>query len=94
MRAFALVGLAVCVLVVLASPTRACVRCKGERVTRHRLTNRLMGCPRCKSTGRHYRHGAVLLHRLRWSITAELRDMSARRAALKTSPDTASREDT
>lgn len=69
---FGLGGLAV--VVVLASPTRKCARCKGERVTRNRLTRRLMGCPRCRGTGRHYRRGAILLHRLRWSITAELRD--------------------
>ena len=74
-----IVVLAVAVGVVLASPTRSCVRCKGKRVTRRRVTKRLVGCPRCKGTGRHYRHGAILLHRLRWSITAELRDMADRR---------------
>jgi len=70
----ALAALAVAVVVVLASPTRRCTRCKGERVTRNRLTKRLMGCPRCRGTGRHYRRGAIRLHRLRWSITAEIRD--------------------
>ena len=59
----------VAVVVVLASPTRTCPRCKGKRVTRNRLTKRRIGCPRCQGTGRHYRRGAVLLHRLRWSIT-------------------------
>jgi hypothetical protein len=72
-------GLAVAVLVVLASPTRKCVRCRGERVTRHRLTKRLMGCPRCRGTGRHYRRGAILLHRLRWSVRAELAEIRDRR---------------
>jgi hypothetical protein len=75
----ALALLASQVLLVLASPTRRCFRCKGARVTRSRITKRLMGCPRCKGTGRTYRRGAVLLHRLRWSITAELREMAAER---------------
>jgi hypothetical protein len=78
-----LAALAVAVALVLVSPTRKCVRCKGERVTRHRLTKRLMGCPRCKGTGRHYRRSAVLLARLRWSITAGLHDMAAEREARK-----------
>lgn len=73
------VVLAVAVIVVLASPTRTCKRCKGKRVSRGRLTGRLTGCPRCRGTGRHYRRGAVLLHRLRWSITAELRAAAAER---------------
>jgi len=64
---------AVTVLVLLVSPTRRCRRCKGERVTRHRLTKRLMGCPRCKGTGRHYRRGATLVHRFGWTIRPELR---------------------
>jgi hypothetical protein len=64
---------AIAVLVVLVSPTRQCIRCKGERVTRHRLTKRLMGCPRCKGTGRHYRRGATLVHRFAWTIRPELR---------------------
>ena len=72
----ALAVLAFAVLRVLASPTRVCARCHGERVTRNRLTGRRIGCPRCKSTGRHYRRGAILLHRLRWSIRAELRAMA------------------
>jgi hypothetical protein len=75
----ALVFLAVWVAVVLASPERTCVRCKGERISRNRWTNRLIGCPRCKGTGMHYRRGATLLHKLRWSITAELRAMAERR---------------
>ena len=69
---------------VLAAPLRRCARCKGERVTRSRLTSRLIGCPRCKGTGRHYRRGAVLLHRLRWSITAELRAIAAERRRNRT----------
>jgi hypothetical protein len=64
--------LAVWAAVVLISPERRCVRCHGERVTRSRWTSRLMGCPRCGGTGQHYRRGATLLHRLRWSIQAEL----------------------
>ena len=78
-----LAALAVWVLLVLASPLRKCVRCKGERVTRHRITKRLMGCPRCRGTGQHYRRGAVLVSRLRWSVTAGLRDMAAERQARK-----------
>jgi hypothetical protein len=54
---------AVSAVVVLVSPTRCCARCKGERVTRHRWTGKIIGCPRCKGTGRHYRRGAVLVHR-------------------------------
>jgi hypothetical protein len=79
----ALAILAGWVAIVLASPTRRCARCKGERVTRNRLTKRLMGCPRCKSTGRHYRRGAVLMHRLKWSVLAELRRMAADRRERK-----------
>jgi hypothetical protein len=60
-------------------PERRCVRCKGTRVSRHRITKRLTGCPRCKGTSRHYRRGAVLVHRLRWSIQAEIRDMAEER---------------
>ncbi len=70
-----IVVLALTAAVLLASPTRTCARCKGERVTRHRLTKRLIGCPRCKGTGRHYRRGATLVHRYRWTIRPELRDM-------------------
>ncbi len=71
----ALVVLALAVAVLLASPVRTCRRCNGERVTRHRITKRLMGCPRCRGTGRHYRRGAILVHRYAWHIRPELRDM-------------------
>ena len=64
----ALAVLAVAVLVVLASPVRTCVRCKGERVARHRLTGRLGPWRRCRGTGRHYRRGAVTVHRARWAL--------------------------
>ena len=75
----ALAAAAVTVLVLLVSPTRKCARCKGERVTRHRITKRLMGCPRCKGTGRHYRRGAILVHRFAWTIRGELRRQADRR---------------
>jgi hypothetical protein len=29
---------------------------QGRARHRHRLTKRLMGCPRCKGTGRHHRY--------------------------------------
>ena len=57
-----LAGLAITAAAVLVSPTRRCLRGKGQRVTRHRLTNRLMGCPGCRGTGRYYRRGAILVH--------------------------------
>ena len=71
------------VLLVLASPVHRCPRCHGKRVTMSRISRRRIGCPRCKVTGRTYRRGAVLLHRLRWSITAELRDLAAERRERK-----------
>ena len=70
----ALAVLAVAVLVVLASPVRTCVRCKGERVARHRLTGRLGPCRRCRGTGQHYRRGAVLIHRARWTLRKAIAD--------------------
>jgi len=66
-------------LLVLARPTRRCARCKGERVARSWLTGRMGGCKRCRSTGRHYRLGAVLVHRIKWIIVAELRQVAAER---------------
>jgi hypothetical protein len=66
-------------VLVLCSPTRRCTRCKGELVARHWLTRRLGGCKRCRGTGRHYRRGAVLVHRLKWLIVAELRQLAADR---------------
>jgi hypothetical protein len=79
-----LAALAAWVVLVLASPTHRCPRCHGKRVTRSRITSRrFIGCPRCKVTGRCYRRGAVLVHRLRWSISAELRELAAARRARK-----------
>jgi hypothetical protein len=66
-------------LLMLAAPTRRCARCKGERVARSWLTGRMGGCKRCRSTGRHYRRGATLVHRLKWLIVAELRELAAGR---------------
>jgi hypothetical protein len=86
----ALLALAARVCLLLASPTRRCPRCNGEKVARHRITRRLTGCPRCIVTGRCYRRGAVLMHRLRWSITDELRESAARRL---TTPEPPARED-
>lgn len=60
--------LAVYLAVVLASPTRRCSRCRGKRVTRHRLTRKFIKCPRCKGTSRHYRRGATVVHRFTWSL--------------------------
>lgn len=54
---------AVCLAVVLVSPTRRCTRCKGQRVTYSRWTGKLISCPRCRGTGRHPRRGAVTVHR-------------------------------
>lgn len=69
-------------LVVLVSPIRTCARCKGERVSRHRLTGRLGSCPRCRGTGRHYRHGAVWIHRARWALRrAVAEELQERRQA-------------
>lgn len=70
----ALAVLAVAALVVLASPVRTCVRCKGERVARKRLTGRLGPCRRCRGTGQHYRRGAVLIHRARWALRKAIAD--------------------
>jgi hypothetical protein len=67
-------------LLVLAAPTRRCARCKGERVARSWLTGRMGGCKRCRATGRHFRRGAVLVHRVKWRIVAELRQLAAERA--------------
>jgi hypothetical protein len=66
-----LIGLAVlgvCIVVGLASPTRRCARCHGERVTRSRWDGRLIGCPRCKGTGRGYRRGARLVSAALWGL--------------------------
>jgi len=70
----ALAAVTVWLLVVLASPVRRCVRCKGERVARSRLTRRMGSCRRCQGTGRHYRRGAVLVHRARWAIRNAIAD--------------------
>jgi len=69
-----LAAVAMTVLVLLASPVRTCVRCKGERVARHRLTGRLGPCRRCRGTGQHYRRGAVLIHRARWALRKAIAD--------------------
>jgi hypothetical protein len=61
--------------IVLARPVMRCPRCKGERVTRSRWTGRMGGCPRCHRQGRCYRRGATWVHRVKWIIVAELRDI-------------------
>ncbi len=58
-------------LLLLASPTRRCARCKGKRVTRTRWARRIIRCPRCRGTGRSYRRGATTVHRFAWSLTGE-----------------------
>ncbi len=58
-------------LLTLARPTRRCRRCKGKRVTRSRITRRLMPCPRCHGTGRHYRRGGTAIHRFLWLVAGE-----------------------
>ena len=78
-----LVVTAVWLVLVTASPTRSCVRCKGQRVCRNRLTGRLGGCPRCKATGRHYRLGATLVHRARWALRRAVADEIERRRQRK-----------
>ena len=69
-----LVALAVAAVVVAASPTRDCRRCGGKRVIRTALTRRTRPCPRCHGTGRHYRRGAVLVHRVIQAVQAERRN--------------------
>ncbi|MGO9293917.1 MAG: hypothetical protein ACLP52_08565 [Streptosporangiaceae bacterium] len=58
-------------LVLLASPTRRCARCKGKRITRGRLRQRIVRCPRCSGTGRSCRRGATAVHRVTWAVLGE-----------------------
>jgi hypothetical protein len=59
----AAVVIAYCLL-VLAAPTKRC-RCQpGQERAR---------CRRCKRTGRHYRPGAVAIHRFYWSVLGSRR---------------------
>ncbi len=63
------------VLLLLVSPTRNCTWCKGTlRAQKHRYWGRAAGCPRCRVTGRHYRLGAVTVHRWRQQILRDLRE--------------------
>jgi len=83
-----LLALIAAAVLVLISPTRRCARCKGELVCRSRWTGRLGGCKRCRGTGRHYRHGATLVHKIRWIITRELRELAAeRRERISSQPE-------
>jgi hypothetical protein len=60
------------VVLLLASPTRRCARCKGTRLSRHWLTRRQIRCPRCRGTGRHSRRGAAVVHGFAWRIFGDL----------------------
>jgi hypothetical protein len=70
----AIAALVIYVLIVLASPTKRCGKCHGNRVTmpKPRKNGKPRGkpkpCQRCKVTGRHYRLGATAIHRTKWSI--------------------------
>jgi hypothetical protein len=66
--------LALYAVVCAISPTCACGRCGGKRVTRTHLTQRTIPCPKCRATGRHYRPGAVIVHRIIRAVLAERRD--------------------
>ena len=63
------------VLVAIASPTRTCPRCGGDRIqfTRHWLTRRVRTrpCRRCSGTGRTPRFGGRTIHRVIWLIRQE-----------------------
>jgi hypothetical protein len=58
-------------LFLAASPTRRCRRCKGKRIVRSRWRQRIIACPKCRTTGRHYRLGAVTVHRFINAARAE-----------------------
>jgi hypothetical protein len=58
-------------LFTLASPVGRCRRCHGKRIIRTRLTHRIRKCPRCRGTGRAFRLGAVLTHRIAWSLLGD-----------------------
>ncbi len=71
------VGLLAAYAVFLAAaPTRRCRRCGGKRIVRTRWRQRIIACPRCHSTGRHYRLGAVTVHRFINATRAERDDSS------------------
>ena len=59
------------VLLALATPTRTCPRCRGERVTITRWRHRIRPCRRCSGTGRAPRLLAPLIHRTYWLIRHE-----------------------
>ena len=63
-------ALAVYVLIVLAHPTKRCGRCHGHGLVMPKpgKRGRPKPCTRCKRTGRHYRLGAVAIHRFKWSV--------------------------
>jgi hypothetical protein len=60
--------LVIYVLIVTVSPIGGCGKCGGTRVVERRAgvarRKSVRPCPRCKATGRAYRRGAVLVHRL------------------------------
>jgi len=61
-------------LFLAISPTRRCRRCGGKRIVRTRWRQRIITCPKCKATGRHYRLGAVAVHRFISAARAERDD--------------------
>jgi hypothetical protein len=54
-------GIAYAALLIV-HPVHRCPSCKGRRSVAHGRTRR--PCTRCKTTGRTYRRGAIMTHRL------------------------------
>jgi hypothetical protein len=55
-------GVVTILLLTLIRPVHTCPGCGGRKVIRHGRSFR--PCKRCKGTGKAYRRGAVLMHRL------------------------------
>lgn len=49
-------------LLLIARPVHACPNCGGRKVVRNGRSFR--PCKRCKGSGKAYRRGAILMHRL------------------------------
>ena len=58
----ALIAVPAYVLLLLVHPVHRCPSCKGRRSVARGKTRR--PCTRCKTTGRTYRRGAIITHRL------------------------------
>jgi len=59
---WAAVAVAVYLLLLVVHPVHRCPGCRGRKVVR--LGARFKSCGRCKGSGKAYRRGAVLMHRL------------------------------